>query len=111
MVNQQSSMIFHPFGVQHLIVLVAIAVACALVFRLAGTGSSRMRRWLGRILGLALLGYIACIYLQQGLSHSLRWEYSLPLELVAFLMFLAFGRLWLLLAWFQRASGQTDSTS
>jgi hypothetical integral membrane protein (TIGR02206 family) len=72
---------FRTFGTQHLITLAAIIALCTLVSWVAGRGSLSNRWWTGRLLGFGLLGYVACIYIQQGLTHSLNWEYSLPLEL------------------------------
>jgi hypothetical integral membrane protein (TIGR02206 family) len=70
---------FHAFNVQHLITLGIIAAACLLLAWKARAESCR--KWLGPLLGLALLSYVAVLYIQQGVEHALAWEYSLPLEL------------------------------
>jgi hypothetical integral membrane protein (TIGR02206 family) len=83
-VNRQSSIIaiaFQTFGTQHFVTLGAIVALCALLFWAARDHVSARRTWLGRLLGFALLGYTACIYIQQGFAHALSWEYSLPLDL------------------------------
>jgi hypothetical integral membrane protein (TIGR02206 family) len=72
---------FQTFGAQHLITLGVIAALCALVFAAARYWIGSKRVWLGRLLGLSLLAYAACIYIQQGLTHGLTWENSLPLDL------------------------------
>jgi hypothetical integral membrane protein (TIGR02206 family) len=72
---------FSPFGRQHLITLAIIVGLCAFVAWLARTGSFKSCLWLRRGLGIALLGYIACVYIQQGMMYGLGWDYSLPLEL------------------------------
>lgn len=72
---------FQTFGAQHLAAMGAIVFLCALVSRAARVASDSCRLRLGRFLGLTLLGYVACIYMQQWRSGSLRWEYSLPLDL------------------------------
>lgn len=72
---------FRAFNRQHLIVLGMIGVLGILIF-LAGRSEHASRRtWMGRLLGGLLLGYVGTIYVQQGLSHALAWEYSLPLNL------------------------------
>jgi hypothetical integral membrane protein (TIGR02206 family) len=72
---------FRTFGTQHLVTLGVIVGLCALLFWTARDRNSLKRTYLGRLLGLALLGYVVCIYAQQGFAHALRWEYSLPLDL------------------------------
>jgi hypothetical integral membrane protein (TIGR02206 family) len=82
--NRQSSIIataFNPFGTQHLAALAVITALCALVAWLARSANSQRRQWLRRLLGCALLGYTACVYIQQGIAYGLAWDYSLPLEL------------------------------
>jgi hypothetical integral membrane protein (TIGR02206 family) len=70
---------FHAFNLQHLVTLGIIAAGCLF---LAWKGRAEdSRKWLGPVLGLALLGYVSVIYIQQGIEHALSWEYSLPLEL------------------------------
>jgi len=44
------------------------------------------RKWLGRFIGLLLLGYAAVFYAQQWIGHSLSWQYSLPLELCSLVL-------------------------
>jgi hypothetical integral membrane protein (TIGR02206 family) len=83
-VNCQSSIIataFQTFGTQHLVTLAVIVALCALLFWTAKDAFSAKRTWLGRLLGFALVGYTACIYIWQGFAHALSWEYSLPLDL------------------------------
>jgi len=72
---------FQAFGTQHLVMVTAIGVLCAFICRTVRTASDSKRHWLGRFLGLVLLGYVICIYLQQWRSDSLHWGYSLPLDL------------------------------
>jgi len=72
---------FRTFGTQHLVTLGVIIALCALIFWTARDPNSTKRPYLGRLLGFALLGYVVCIYVQQGLAHALSWEYSLPLDL------------------------------
>ncbi len=83
-VNGSSSIlaiVFQTFGVQHLVTMAAITALCALVSWAARRTSNSPSARLGRLLGFALLGYAACIYLQQAFWHALSWEYSLPLDL------------------------------
>ena len=80
-VNRKSSRAFYLFGAQHLITLAVIGSLCALVAWLARNGTPRSCMWLRRSLGIALLGYVACVYTQQGIAYGLGWSYSLPLEL------------------------------
>jgi hypothetical integral membrane protein (TIGR02206 family) len=70
---------FHVFNAQHLVTLCVILALCVLVSWAAKNPSSR--KWLGRLIGFALLGYAVCIYAQQVIGRSLNWQYSLPLEL------------------------------
>jgi len=72
---------FLTFGTQHLVTLGVITALCALLYWAARNRDSTWRAWLGRVLGIVLLTYIACIYAQQGIEHMLSWEYSLPLDL------------------------------
>jgi hypothetical integral membrane protein (TIGR02206 family) len=83
-VNRQTSILataFHTFGAQHLATLVVIIALCVFLFEVAKSRAPSTRKWLGRILGAALLSYAACLYVQQGLAHALSLEYSLPLDL------------------------------
>jgi len=84
MVNPQSSILavaFQTFDAQHLITIGVIVLLCALFLWRVPKGSATTRKWLGRLLGSALLGYSVCLYIQQGITHTLSWDYSLPLEL------------------------------
>jgi hypothetical integral membrane protein (TIGR02206 family) len=70
---------FSILGVQHLTVL---ALLC-----LVGLGLVRLRNWaerrrevVGKVIGLALLGYAAAIYGQKAVAGELSWDSSLPLE-------------------------------
>ncbi len=77
-------MSFVPFGRDHAIALLAIAVLACAVWR---TGRrDRQARWLGRALALVLASYAAAVYIQKGLAGDLSWEYSLPLELCHWVM-------------------------
>ncbi len=83
-VNPQSSILaasFLTFGTQHLVTLGILAVLCALLFYAGTDPDPGKRKWLGRALGIVLMGYVACIYIQQGIARMLSWEYSLPLDL------------------------------
>ncbi len=78
--------VFQALNAQHLAALgimaslgVAIAWASAILPPVP-------RKWLGRFIGLLLLGYAAVFYIQQGIGHSLSWEYSLPLELCSLVL-------------------------
>jgi hypothetical integral membrane protein (TIGR02206 family) len=72
---------FHTFDTQHLVALAVIVAFCFLLFYVAKTANPSARKRLGRLLGFVLLGYVACMYLQQGFAHALSLEYSLPLDL------------------------------
>lgn len=72
---------FHTFDTQHLITLAVIVAACIILFRLAKMGTPPARKWTGRLLGVVLLSYAGCLYLQQGFAKQLSLEYSLPLDL------------------------------
>jgi hypothetical integral membrane protein (TIGR02206 family) len=72
---------FHAFDTQHLVTLAAIAALCLLLALAAKSATPGQRKWVGRLLGFSLLGYAACIYLQQGMAHELNFAYSLPLDL------------------------------
>jgi hypothetical integral membrane protein (TIGR02206 family) len=72
---------FNAFHAQHLVTLGAILALCALIFWMGRDANAPRRKRLGHPIGFALLGYAACIYTQQALSHSLSLQYSLPLEL------------------------------
>lgn len=72
---------FHAFDAQHLVTLAAIAALCLLLALAARSATPGQCKWVGRLLGLSLLGYAACIYLQQGMAHELSFAYSLPLDL------------------------------
>ena len=77
---------FQTFGNQHLITLGIILAACVAIFRSGRRAPVSVRRWIGLVLGFVLLSYAACLYIQQGLFHSLDWEYSLPLELCSLVL-------------------------
>ncbi len=70
---------FKAFNLQHIIALAVILGFCLLIAFKAR--SSRIRKWLGPLIGCLLIGYAAALYIQQGLTHSLAWRYSLPLDL------------------------------
>jgi hypothetical integral membrane protein (TIGR02206 family) len=70
---------FHALDFQHIAVLALIAAACLLIAWKARSGN--VRKWLGYSIGFLLISYAAVLYVQQGMDHSLSWEYSLPLEL------------------------------
>jgi len=70
---------FHALDVQHLVTLGIIAAICAALFWMARSGN--VPEWIGRLIGLALLGYAIALYVQQWLGKYLSWQYSLPLEL------------------------------
>jgi hypothetical integral membrane protein (TIGR02206 family) len=72
---------FQALDLQHGITLMVIAALCFLAFRAARNTDPAVRKWVGRLIGSALLGYVICLYAQQAIAHSLTWEYSLPLEL------------------------------
>jgi hypothetical integral membrane protein (TIGR02206 family) len=72
---------FHAFDMQHLATLALIGALCVLLFHAAKSCAPTTRIWIGRVLEAALLGYAACLYVQQGLAHALSLEYSLPLDL------------------------------
>jgi hypothetical integral membrane protein (TIGR02206 family) len=72
---------FHTFDTQHLATLAVIVALCILLFHAAKSCAPPVRTWLGRALGVALVSYAACLYVQQGLAHALSLEYSLPLDL------------------------------
>lgn len=78
---------FHPFGRDHLLTL-GLIVALGVLIALAGRRwRPEQIRWLGRLLAIVLLGYVAMVYLQKGLARELSWEYALPLELCHWVMF------------------------
>jgi len=77
---------FHPFGRDHLLTLALIVVSGALVASACKRRPPRQIRWLGRLLAIVLLGYVATVYLQKGLAKELSWEYALPLELCHLVM-------------------------
>ena len=70
---------FHALDLQHNVTLALIAAACFLIAWKARSGN--FRKWLGRLIGLLLVGYAGVLYIQQWMDHALSWEYSLPLEL------------------------------
>ena len=72
---------FHAFDSQHMVTLGTLVALCVLVSRAAKDPNSPRRKWLGRLMGFALLSYAGCLYVQQAIEHSMSWEYSLPLEL------------------------------
>jgi hypothetical integral membrane protein (TIGR02206 family) len=72
---------FRTFGVHHLAVLIALVVLGILVAwggrRMHGTA----RIWLGRSLGLVLLGYAFVLYFQEARNGWLHVSNSLPMQL------------------------------
>jgi hypothetical integral membrane protein (TIGR02206 family) len=72
---------FHTFDTQHRVTLAVIVVLCALVLWEGRRASGNRHSWIGKLLGFLLVGYAACLYLQQALAQALAWEYSLPLDL------------------------------
>lgn len=72
---------FHTFDAQHMAALASISVLCVFLFLAAKSSNPPSRKWIGRSLGAILLGYAACIYIQQAFAHALSLEYSLPLDL------------------------------
>jgi hypothetical integral membrane protein (TIGR02206 family) len=72
---------FHAFGGQHLITLGAIVFLCLMAVFAARLMSPVSRTWIGRSLGIILLGYMAVIYFRQAAAAALALEYSLPLKL------------------------------
>ncbi len=77
---------FHVFKAQHVVTLGVIFALCVLLFWAARGADSPRRKWMGRLVGFAVLSYIVCVYAQQAIEHSLSWEYSLPLELCNLVM-------------------------
>jgi hypothetical integral membrane protein (TIGR02206 family) len=77
---------FHPFGRDHLLILGLIVVLSALVALAGRRWKPPQIRWLGRLLALVLLAYVATVYLQKGLVRELSWRYALPLELCHWVM-------------------------
>lgn len=77
---------FHAFNNQHLMALGTILVLGVLIFMAGRSEKTSRREWLGRSLGFLLLGYVVTIYVQQGMSHTLSWEYSLPLDLCSLVL-------------------------
>lgn len=71
---------FHIFDIAHLITLVVLTGFCS--FLAWGTGGMKDsgRKWVGRSIGLLLIGYAVFFYVHQGMAQALSWEYSLPLE-------------------------------
>jgi hypothetical integral membrane protein (TIGR02206 family) len=78
---------FHAFSVQHLAVVGAIAILCLVATLTARRISFPSRKWMGRSLGILLLGYVAVLYLMQASRNALAWEYSLPLGLCNLVLF------------------------
>ena len=88
-VSLQSSIMtaFHAFNSQHLVTLGVLIAFCILISHAVRDENSPIRRWLGRLMGFALISYAVCLYTQQALNRSLSWEYSLPLELCNLVLF------------------------
>ncbi len=78
--------VFQILNTQHLAVLGIIAALCAATAWAAAVWPPVPRKWLARFIGLLLLGYAAVFYIQQGIGHSLSWQYSLPLELCSLVL-------------------------
>jgi hypothetical integral membrane protein (TIGR02206 family) len=72
---------FRVFSLQHLATLGTIAALSLLLYGAARGRNPARRKWLGRAIGIALLGYAAGIYGQEAMEHALSWQYSLPLDL------------------------------
>jgi len=72
---------FTAYGAQHLITLGVITFLCVLVVWFGKKGKSTERVWLGRLIGLLIVGYIVVFYARQAVLNAWSWEYSLPLEL------------------------------
>jgi hypothetical integral membrane protein (TIGR02206 family) len=72
---------FHAFSLQHLVVLGIIAGLCFAAAIAARRMSAAYSAWVGRSLGMLLLGYMATIYISKAAKHALAWEHALPLEL------------------------------
>jgi len=82
--NRQSSTatpLFEAYDVHHLTALGLLAALCIFIAWYGRKGQDALRLWLGRIIGLLLLGYVTVFYAQQAILHALSWQYSLPLEL------------------------------
>jgi hypothetical protein len=62
---------FHAFNAQHIITLLAISIAGVLVVWVAEKGTSPQRKWLRVILAFLLSGYVARLYILQGIHHAL----------------------------------------
>ncbi len=73
-------MSFHAFGPDHLAALAVLALLGATLGRAGPRMDSCFRMWMGRGIGVLLLGYVAAAYLRKGLTTGLRWEDSLPLN-------------------------------
>lgn len=71
---------FRAFGLDHLIALIALPLLGVLTAWFARKLSASGQRWMGRFMGLALLGYAVTAYLRRGLTTGLRWEDGLPLH-------------------------------
>jgi hypothetical integral membrane protein (TIGR02206 family) len=78
---------FKLFGGSHLITLGLLAGMGLLTICTCHRGSSLTRVWVGRLLGLVLIGYAATIYLLKGIDGELSWQYALPLEFCHWVMF------------------------
>jgi hypothetical integral membrane protein (TIGR02206 family) len=79
---------FHPFNAQHLVTLGLIASLCILIVLTAKDAASPKQKWLGRLIGLILSGYVICVFGQQAVERTLSWQYSLPLDLCNLVLFL-----------------------
>ncbi len=72
---------FREFGRDHLAVLGLLVSMGALIAFAGKRMTPRHSRWIGYSLAVALLSYVAVVYIQKGLAHELSWDYALPLEL------------------------------
>ncbi|MEJ2111218.1 MAG: TIGR02206 family membrane protein [Acidobacteriota bacterium] len=104
---------FQLFGKQHFAALGVLAGFCALISCMLGKLPDPGRRWIGRLIGSALLVYTALFYIRQYSAGWLSWEYSLPLDFCSLVliacilsMFLP-GRLQYEIAYFWGLGGTT----
>ncbi len=77
-------MSFAPFGLDHVVALLAIASLACVVWH-AGR-NDRQARLIAWALALVLASYAGVAYVQKGVAGELSWEYSLPLELCHWVM-------------------------
>jgi hypothetical integral membrane protein (TIGR02206 family) len=88
-VNCQSPFVaasFQAFDIQHIIALIGIAMLCLLVAKATQREEPSQSRWLRRLIGCLLGGYVFFFYVQQGIEGALTWEYSLPLDLCSLVL-------------------------